>query len=149
MKPEQQSAITEILDGANDLTLATVRPDGYPQATTVSFIHDGPVIYFGCARDSQKALNLWQCDKVSAAVDLPYRSWDEIRGLSLGGRASFVTDPAELQRVFEAMAAKFPQITDYGDDADRDEIAVVRIDPVAISVLDYRKGFGHTEAIEI
>ena len=39
--------IVKILSGATDMTIATVRPDGYPQATTVGFVNDGVKIYFG------------------------------------------------------------------------------------------------------
>ena len=47
--------ILSILKGASEMTIATVRPDGYPQATTVSYVSDGLIIYFGCAAESQKA----------------------------------------------------------------------------------------------
>jgi hypothetical protein len=36
MDPALRQEIFSILDEANDLTIATVREDGYPQATTVS-----------------------------------------------------------------------------------------------------------------
>ena len=94
MTPKQQADIFGILDGAQDITIATVREDGYPQATMVSFVHDGLTIYFGCGPDSQKARNIKQCDKISLTVNLPYEGWDEIRGLSLGGLA-FTTGLAE------------------------------------------------------
>jgi len=148
MNPEQQEAIDEILDRAADMTIATVREDGYPQATTVSFVHDGPVLYFGCGAHSQKARNIAGSNKVSVTVDLPYADWREIRGLSLGGRAHPVTDPGELQHVFDAMVAKFPQVAEFANAGEREEIMAVRIDPEVISLLDYRKGFGHTEQIE-
>lgn len=37
------------------MTIATIRDDGYPQATVVGFVHDGLTIYFGSDRNSQKA----------------------------------------------------------------------------------------------
>jgi len=91
MDPELSREIISILDDANDMTIATVREDGYPQATTVSYVNDGLKIYFGCAAESQKAKNLARNSKVSLTVNLPYASWAEIRGLSLGGRAELVT----------------------------------------------------------
>ena len=148
MTPEQQQQIQQILDGASDMTVATVRPDGYPQATTVSFVHDGPIIYFGCGSASQKAANIRRSPAVSLTVNLPYERWDEIRGLSLGGQARLVTDPAETQRVFDAMLAKFPQVRDLAAVTGEDEFAVVRVDPLVISLLDYRQGFGHTEEVD-
>jgi nitroimidazol reductase NimA-like FMN-containing flavoprotein (pyridoxamine 5'-phosphate oxidase superfamily) len=82
-----EQEIVSILNEANDLTIATVREDGYPQATTVSYVNDGLTIYFGCAAKSQKAQNIARCTKVSVTVNLPYANWSEIRGLSIGGRA--------------------------------------------------------------
>ena len=58
MDPALRQEIISILDDANDMTIATVREDGYPQATTVSYVNDGFTIYFGCAAASQKAQNL-------------------------------------------------------------------------------------------
>src|SRR5436190_23354359 len=96
MGPGLKQEILSILDDANDTTIATVREDGYPQATTVSYVNDGLNIYFGCAANSQKAKNLALDSKVSLTVNLPYTSWNDIRGLSIGGRAQRVTDPQEL-----------------------------------------------------
>ena len=75
--PALTEEIIAILDDANDMTIATVREDGYPQATTVSYVNDGLNIYFGCAAQSQKAKNLAGNSKVSLAVNLPYASWKE------------------------------------------------------------------------
>ena len=149
MTPEQTNDVLEILDGAQDMTIATVRDDGYPQATTVSFVHDGLTIYFGCDPNSQKARNIKHSDKVSLTVDLPYKKWNQIRGLSLGGRAQFVTDPAEIERVSELMFERFPQIREFINTDEPQQLSVVRITPEIISLLDYRKGFGFTEEIRI
>jgi pyridoxine/pyridoxamine 5'-phosphate oxidase len=85
--------IISILKGASEMTIATVRPDGYPQATIVNYVSDDLVIYFGCTAESQKARNIARNGKVSVTVTLPSFNWDEIRGLSMGGRAAPVTDP--------------------------------------------------------
>jgi hypothetical protein len=42
-----QKEILSILTGANDMTLATIREDGYPQATTVTYVNYDLTIYFG------------------------------------------------------------------------------------------------------
>jgi general stress protein 26 len=88
-----------ILDQANDMTIATVREDGYPQVTTASYVNDGLTVYFGCAAESQKAENIARSDKVSRTVNLPYASWDEIPGLSIGGKAAPIADRQERDRV--------------------------------------------------
>jgi general stress protein 26 len=84
MDNTSRQEIVAILGSANDMTIATIRPDGYPQATTVSYVNDGMNIYFGTAVDSQKARNIAVCDKISLTINLPYATWDEIRGVSMG-----------------------------------------------------------------
>jgi hypothetical protein len=60
-----------ILEAGGEMTVATVRPDGYPQANTVNYVSDGLVIYFGCAAESQKVRNIGCNDKVSLTVTPP------------------------------------------------------------------------------
>jgi hypothetical protein len=148
MDSGSREEILSILKSASEMTIATIRPDGYPQATAVSYVSDGLVIYFGCAAESQKAQNIACNDKVSLTVTLPYFSWEDIRGLSMGGRARPVTDPNEINRVSELMLRKFPQILQYAL-AGKKGVFLVRIMPEVISVLDYRKGFGHTDLVKL
>ena len=148
MDTETHSQIIEILDTVADMTLATVRPDGFPQATVVSFVHDDLRLYFATGHTAQKALNIAACDKVSATVTKPYERWEEIEGISLGGHAGEVSDPDELRAARTLLMERFPQIADLPAEA-IGEIAVFRIDPVVISLLDYARAFGHTRNIEI
>jgi nitroimidazol reductase NimA-like FMN-containing flavoprotein (pyridoxamine 5'-phosphate oxidase superfamily) len=148
MKPALRQEIISILDDANDMTIATVREDGYPQATTVSHVNHGLIIYFGCATESQKAKNIVRCAKVSLTVNLPYRSWNEIRGLSIGGRAEPVTDPEEIGQVVQLMFQKFPQIAPYAP-TEVEGVELFRVTPEIVSILDYRKGFGHTDLVKV
>jgi general stress protein 26 len=112
MDPLLKQEIVSILSDVNDMTIATVREDGYPQATTVSYVNDGLTIYFGCAAESQKAKNLARSAKVSLTVNLPYADWEEIQGLSIGGKAAPVTDSKEMDRVGQLMFGNFPRSRD-------------------------------------
>jgi nitroimidazol reductase NimA-like FMN-containing flavoprotein (pyridoxamine 5'-phosphate oxidase superfamily) len=47
-----RSTILEVLQRQHIMTVATIRPDGYPQAPTVNYIHDDLLLYF--ARDLAK-----------------------------------------------------------------------------------------------
>ena len=141
----QRQQIAAILGVATDLAIATVRADGWPQVTTVSFVADGTRIYFGTWAKSQKAQNIERDPRVSISVTPPYPEWSSIRGLSMSGKALRVTDAAELGRVFELMVSKFPQIGQFLK-ADDVEMALYRVDPEVVSILDYTQGFGHTEA---
>ena len=46
------------------------------------------------------------------------------------------------------MLRKFPQILEYAL-AGKKGLFLVRIDPEVISLLDYRKGFGHTDVVTL
>ncbi len=78
MSPLLREKIVGILARHNNLTLATLRPDGYPQATTVGYASDGIIIYFGCGTGSQKAANIARDGRVSAAIDTDHANWNEI-----------------------------------------------------------------------
>lgn len=141
--------VLDILSRARDMTLATVREDGYPQATTVSYAHDGLALYFGCAAASQKARNIALSDKVSLAIALPYAEWSEIRGLSVGGRARRLSDPREVEEAGRLLLRRFPEAVAEYFQAEREDVALFQVRPEVIAMLDYRKGFGHVEQAEI
>ncbi len=147
LTPTQRSQIIAILDAADDLTIATNRADGFPQATTVSFVNDGLTIYFGTWSQSQKAKNIARDDRVSVAITDPYKSWNDIKGASIGGRARKLTDPAELAKAGAIMFKKFPQIAEFAKTMQETEMAMFRIDAEVVSILDYTQGFGHTELL--
>lgn len=149
MNQAQRDQIVAILDAANDLVIATNREDGWPQATAVSFVNEGLAIYFGTWGQSQKAKNIARDDRVSISITDGYKTWDDIKGLSLAGRARRVTDGAELQRVFQLMLDKFPQISQYAQTMSGEDMAIIRIDPAVVSILDYSKGFGTTDLVTL
>jgi general stress protein 26 len=148
MNAKLRKTILTLLDEHADMALGTIREDGFPQVTTVTYVHDGLAIYFCCAPDSQKAANIARNPKVSAAIDKPQEDWNAIQGVSLGGLASRVTDRKGISKIAELFRAKYAQNAEYVAE-NADEIAFFRIDPVVFSVLDYTKGFGHTELVTL
>lgn len=149
MTPELHDKILGILARHNNMSIATLRPDGFPQVTTVSYANDGLKVYFGCGSDSQKAHNLGRDPRVSAAIDEDHANWNEIEGISLAGTAARVTDPAEFDRIGRLFRTKFPQMEAFGPGDDTFDLTLFRVSPSVISVLDYTKGFGHTELVHI
>ncbi len=137
--------VLNVIESANDLTLATVRPDGYPQATTVSFAHDGLNLYVGIGKHSQKADNIRHNNKVSLTINLPYQDWREIKGLSMSALAEIMDDGADADTARACLLKRFVQIAEWGDAALASDVAFLKITPQVISILDYSKGFGHTE----
>ena len=139
--------VLQVIDGATDLTLATIRPDGFPQATTVSYAHDGMNLYVGIGKHSQKAGNVRANNKVSLTINLPYQDWRDIKGLSMSALAQIVEDDAGIATAKACLLKRFPQIAEWSDAPMAGEMAFLKITPQVISMLDYSKGFGHTEQV--
>jgi hypothetical protein len=148
MDPRTEAFVLDLLGRHNILTLATLREDGWPQATTVGYVNDGLTLYVGAGAESQKVRNIRRCPKVSLTVDHDEPDWGKIQGLSMGALAEIVTDPSELARAGELFFAKFPQLKAFPEPAPG-SIAVISIQPRVISVLDYTRGFGHTELVQV
>lgn len=140
--------IKRILATGKDMTIATIRDDGFPQATTVSYVSDGMNIYFGCDLNAQKARNISRNNKVSLTIDLDYTDWNEIEGVSMAALAERITDPDEMQHMGQLMLEKFPQVASLIPD-DPDTLTIIKVTPKVVSVLDYSKGFGHTDLVEL
>jgi len=149
MDQSNKEFVLDIISNGKDLTLATIRPDGYPQATTVSYASDGLTIYVGVGKDSQKAHNICQCNKVSLTINSDYQDWNHIKGLSMGAMAEILTDPAEIRHAADCMLRRFPQVAEWANPEQGAEIAFLKITPQVISVLNYEKGFGHTDLLKV
>jgi nitroimidazol reductase NimA-like FMN-containing flavoprotein (pyridoxamine 5'-phosphate oxidase superfamily) len=147
MESSNHDFVLHVLDTAQDLTLATIRPDGYPQATTVSFAHEDMALYVGIGRNSQKAENIRRNDKVSLTINLPYHDWREIRGLSMSAIAELLDDPEQAARAAACLEQRFPAVAEWGGPDMGHDVAFLRIRPQMVSVIDYSQGFGHTELV--
>ena len=146
MESDTKGFVLDVLGNHNVLRLATIRPDGWPQVTAVGYVNDGLTIYVGIYADSQKAQNVRHCDKVSLTIDRDIEDWARVRGLSMAALAEIVSDADEIARVDQMMMAKFPQMKDVLTPGNT---VILRITPKVASLLDYTKGFGHTELIEV
>jgi len=140
--------ILELLDAHRIMSIATLRPDGWPQVTTVGYAHDGLTLYFLCGPSSQKAANLARDERVSLTIDADTPQVMEITGLSMAARARIVTDRAEAALAIALLLARYPEQRSLpGPMPGPDDMCIVRVMPVVISVLDYSRGFGHTDLV--
>ena len=99
MDAKLRAKILDVLKRHHFMALATIRPDGYPQATTVNYVHDDLTIYFATDATSQKAGNIQLNDKVSVAIASETQDAYKLRGLSLSGTAKRVLDAERLQEL--------------------------------------------------
>jgi PPOX class probable F420-dependent enzyme len=148
MDEPMKRKILKLLDEHRIMTIATLRPDGWPQATTVGYASEGLTLYFLCGKDSQKAANLARDDRVSLTIDHDTSQVMEITGLSMAARAQRVTDRAEGEKILQLLMQKYPQQTSIPVQMPKpDEVALFRVTPKVISVLDYTQGFAHTDLL--
>jgi nitroimidazol reductase NimA-like FMN-containing flavoprotein (pyridoxamine 5'-phosphate oxidase superfamily) len=148
MDKDIREKILSLLDQHRIMTLATVRPDGWPQATTVGYVSDGLTLYFLCGLDSQKAANLARDERDSLTIDHDTDQMMEITGLSMAARAERVTDRDEAAKVLSLLPLKYPEQTELPVAMPTPEdVAIFRVTPTVISVLDYSRGFGHTDLV--
>ena len=143
-----RSRILEVLRRQKFMTVATIRPDGYPQATTVNYIHDDLILYFATAATSQKAGNIQTNNKVSVAIVDQAEDFYKLRGLSLSGTAARVRDKQRADEFALRLFSSFPQSKRLVAE-DPKELAVFEIRPVAIALVDYASGFGTTHLVEL
>jgi PPOX class probable F420-dependent enzyme len=99
-----------ILNGKNFATVATVMPDGSPEATLVWIETDGSYIYFNTAMHRVKARNLQRDHRAAIVVydcDDPY---SEV--LAIRGRVEMILEGADehidkLSRMYEGKPFTF------------------------------------------
>lgn len=148
MDEEIRRKILTLLDQHRIMTIATVRPDGWPQATTVGYANEGLTLYFLCGPDSQKAANLSRNDRVSLTIDQDTPQVMEITGLSMAAHAQVVDDPVEAEKALRMLMLKYPQQASMPMPMPTPaDVRIFRVTPMVISVLDYSKGFGHTDLV--
>jgi nitroimidazol reductase NimA-like FMN-containing flavoprotein (pyridoxamine 5'-phosphate oxidase superfamily) len=148
MAPELRELIIRLLDDHRLMTLATNRPDGWPQATVVGYANEGLKIYCFISRLSQKHANIARDARISAAIASDFSDPLAIKGLSLAGKAALVTDRSEFGRACEIFMKRYPEYASWP----RPNPAIapmLRITPTVISVVDYSKGFGHSDLVNV
>jgi hypothetical protein len=73
-----------------------------------------------------------------------------ITGLSMAARAHPVRDRSEARRVLGLLASAYAESSTINPPMPMpgpEDVAVFRVEPEVISVLDYTKGFGHTDLV--
>jgi nitroimidazol reductase NimA-like FMN-containing flavoprotein (pyridoxamine 5'-phosphate oxidase superfamily) len=129
------------------MTIATLRPDGWPQATTVGYGNEGLTLYFLCGHDSQKAANLARDNRVSLTIDDDTGQVMSIEGLSMAARAERIADPTEAEKAMRLMMQRYPPQEVPLPIPNAADVCIFRVAPTVISLLDYSKGFGHTDLV--
>jgi nitroimidazol reductase NimA-like FMN-containing flavoprotein (pyridoxamine 5'-phosphate oxidase superfamily) len=135
-------------------TLATVREDGLPQASGISYVSDGLVLYFGMDPDSQKKKNVDRNPNVGVAIFKDYYHLEKIKAVHLAGRCERTDDPDEIARAGALFIQKFPALGEFHGMTEWAErvgpIPFYKITPKLFAYMDYQKfGFNQYRLLEV
>jgi general stress protein 26 len=152
-----KALVLRLLEEHRVMTIATNRPDGWPHATMVRYVNDGFLLYSFVAGNSQKYANVLRDPRVSIAIGSDATQPLDIKGLSLAGTACVVTDQGEFDYVNELQLQRYPEYADLPRTSRETQrisrqpvsgrVVLLRIASEIISVLDYSRGFGHSDLI--
>lgn len=95
--------------------LATVRSDGSPHVVPIVFAVEGNLVLSAVdakaktSRSLQRLANIRAEPRVSVLVDRYHEDWDRLWWVRADGEASVDHSARTLQRVVQALTAKYPQ----------------------------------------
>jgi nitroimidazol reductase NimA-like FMN-containing flavoprotein (pyridoxamine 5'-phosphate oxidase superfamily) len=143
----QEKAVS-ILNENRIMAIATMRADGWPQSTLVGYANNEQLIYFVVSREGQKFANIQRDDRVSLSIGRDFHDPSSIRALSISGHASEITDAAQRERAVEMLLSRHPGLRRLEPPAPSHS-AVMLIFPNIVTILDYSKGFGHSDVLTV
>jgi|SRR6516225_8447239 len=89
-----------------------------------------------------------ECIFARRAIDHDVSDPMAITGLSMAAQAQPVTDPTEVAKAMNLLVTRYPEYAAFPMPKS-EEIAVYRVLPKVISILDYSKGFGHSDLVSL
>lgn len=134
-----ESDIAELLRTEEIGSLAVVSPAGGPAVSMMHFASDGLVVYLHTFTYSRKHESIARDNRVSYTIAaIPpdgFYGRGQLRAIQVEGVASFVTDPAEIQRAVEVSREQFEWMKDMSlldtfDKGTAHHQMFIRIDPV-------------------
>jgi nitroimidazol reductase NimA-like FMN-containing flavoprotein (pyridoxamine 5'-phosphate oxidase superfamily) len=143
----EQKAV-DILNQHRLMAIATLRPDGWPQATMVSYANEGLLLYFIISRASQKYANIQRDSRVSIVVGRDFEDPTQITALSIAANASEVRDPEQRERAIDLVLQRHPALAKLPRPV-LGHSAVMRAYCSIVTILDYSKGFGHADLLTV
>ncbi|MGL5202770.1 MAG: pyridoxamine 5'-phosphate oxidase family protein [Cetobacterium sp.] len=149
-----QKKFMKIVESCTDLTIATVREDGWPQANNVGFVNIGEDLYFETFKVASKAKNIARDPRVSITITPAYEKVTEALALSMAAIAEVVTDEKIINEFHIRLLKKIPELGEvvYPDGTkmfpDYDNTIIYRLKPIVASILDYKMGFGAADFVE-
>lgn len=141
-----EKVISKYISTCRSCTIATVGPDGGPDASTVFFANSGLDIYFNTSKDSQKKKNIEANQRVAIAMQKnPEPKTDqEIRGIQYKGIARILPETEHVNVPHGVMARhKVFNSLKPGNSV------IVKVTAQKIYFIDYTKGFRHRDLLQV
>lgn len=138
----------QILDAHRIMSIATVRPDGWPQNTVVGYANDGLLVYFLVSRASQKFANIAKDERVAISVAKAPDDVRHIKAVYAGALASEVTDPDQRAEAWRLLTERHPNLANF-ELPDPSQSAMMRALCKYVSILDYSEGLGHADELTV
>jgi PPOX class probable F420-dependent enzyme len=135
--------VAALLAECKSLQVATLDKDGAPHLTTVWFAqHDGTYLFETYGK-SQKVVNLRRDPRVAVLAERG-ESYDQLRGVSVQGRAEIVDAGEPLLRLMKAIVARNHGALDDGEVTKiaasmAEKRVVVVVHPEKVITWDHRK----------
>jgi len=139
--------VLKILADNPIMSVATLRPDGWPQATLVGYVSDGLVLYFLIARDSQKLRNIRREPRISIAVGHLSDDRLQLHGLSMAAIAVEITDSHEIERLNDLTVAHYREQPVFAPRGA--SVAIIRVAPKLISLIDARNAHDQAALLDV
>ena len=138
----------EILDSHRTMAISTLRPDGWPQTTFVGYANEGLTLFFLIFRSSQKLANIRRDMRVSLAIGGDETELSQLTAVYAAAHAVEVIDPNERSRAWNLLVSRHPNLADF-ELPERTDAAMMKAACQYVTVLDYRRGLGHTEQLSV
>jgi PPOX class probable F420-dependent enzyme len=101
----EEPRVQEFLAGREVVVLAMVRADGSPLAMPMWFVHDPTAVTMVSVADTQKVHNLRRDPRVCVVAESG--SGGEVRGVSVHGRAQFLSESLGRLALVERLLEKY------------------------------------------
>src|SRR5262245_52523918 len=101
----EAARVQEFLAAREVVVLATVQADGSPLAMPMWFLHDPTALTMVSVAGTQKVRNLHRDPRVCVVAESGSRG--EVRGVSIQGRAQFLSESPQQRALVERLLEKY------------------------------------------
>jgi uncharacterized protein YhbP (UPF0306 family) len=136
MAEQVPQEVLDYLGAQKTLTLATSGADG-PWAATLTYVNDGPQIYFWTRPYSNTARHIDENPVAAFAIDEYTEDWRQTKGIQGRGRCS-VVEGEGIARTADLFGQKFPELRPGSTSA----VVFFRIEPDALEFIDNSRAGG-------